>query len=379
MNHIRGRILALGAIALCMLFVGVAYELKATRVPDEMLPGYDTASAEAPVADGAGPTPAAESPDQKDTATVPIESQTTSNQGQVRTELNTATLFTGMNQPKQPESIQNAVTYGTEQPHRWGVYAGDNVGDLARFESLVGHTANLSAYFVAFGDAFPKTIVQSLKGSTKTFVVFWEPQGSLDDIIAGKWDDYMRAFTRDAIEYGDPILIAPFHEMNLVDSPWSGVRPGNSAEKLVLAWRHTHDVVMSQGPRNITWGWAVNQEPNPDTPENDIAAYYPGDAYVDVVGVDGFNFAKPWQDFESLFGDMLLRLRRYGKPIYVFSIASAPGSDKPAWITDALSTQMARYNVVAWIWFNSNKEKDWRVNSSPESLEAFKAAISIIR
>jgi beta-mannanase len=189
----------------------------------------------------------------------------------------------------------------------------------------------------------------------------------------------MRSFTRDAIEYGDPILIAPFHEMNLVDSPWSGVHPGNSAAKLVFAWRHTHDVVMSQGPHNITWGWAVNQEPNPDTPENDIAAYYPGDAYVDVVGVDGFNFARPWQDFESLFSKMLFRLRHYGKPIYVFSIASAPGSDKPAWITDALSTQMARYNVVAWIWFNANKEKDWRVNSSPESLEAFKSAVSVIR
>ena len=277
-----------------------------------------------------------------------------------------------------PQPVTTAPS-SPKGPALWGAYAGDAVGDLASFEATVGAPVKIQAYFVAFGDSFPKDIAAKLKGTGKIFLVFWEPQGSLDAINAGQWDSYMSTFAADAKAYGDPVLIAPYHEMNLVDSPWSGVHPGNSAAKLVQAWRHTHDVVATSGATNITWGWAVNQEPNPDTAANDIANYYPGDAYVDIVGVDGFNFDSPWQTFDTVFARMLGRLQAYHKPIYVFSIASAEGPGKAAWITDALAVQMQKYGIKAWVWFNANKEKNWLVNSDPASLAAFKSALAQLR
>jgi hypothetical protein len=56
-------------------------------------------------------------------------------------------------------------------------------------------------------------------------------------------------------------------------------------------------------------------------------------------------------------------------------IEPQPAEDarKPAWITDALTVQLAKYpRVVGWLWFNENKENNWLVNSSPAALTAFK-------
>ena len=39
------------------------------------------------------------------------------------------------------------------------------------------------------------------------------------------------------------------------------------------------------------FGWTMNNDSVPDTTDNEYEDYYPGDAYVDYIGIDGFNFA----------------------------------------------------------------------------------------
>ena len=52
------------------------------------------------------------------------------------------------------------------------------------------------------------------------------------------------------------------------------------------------------------------------------------------------------------------------------------GIDKAAWITDAFKKIKTDYTrIKIFTWFNINKELDWRVNSSPEALTAFKQAL----
>ena len=51
------------------------------------------------------------------------------------------------------------------------------------------------------------------------------------------------------------------------------------------------------------------------------------------------------------------------------------GGDKGAWIADAASRIPSQYpQIKAFIWFNMNKETDWRVESSTSALNAFKAS-----
>lgn len=286
-----------------------------------------------------------------------------------------ATTTSESTTPPETDAAQSTALLMRHQPLLWGVYAGAYPEDITAFELLVGSPADLVATFYGWYDNFPLHYGAVARDDGKTLVVFWEQYGvTLDEIINGGSDAHIRKFAQDAREYGGPVLLAPFHEMNGYWTPWSGVNGNNSAQKVILAWRHIHD--MFQNTPNVRFVWAVNSDSVPDTEANAIAAYYPGDAYVDAVAISGFNFGDPWMSFDAIFRDTLLELKLYHKPIYVLSVASAPGPKKAAWITDALAIKIPQHpEVVGWIWFNENKEANWTVNSDPDSLKAFQHAL----
>jgi hypothetical protein len=259
----------------------------------------------------------------------------------------------------------------------WGAYAGDATTDAANFESQVGHKMNLQAIFVDLnnGSTFPSEFAPTVSNQGKTLIIFWEPYNvSLDSIIAGNLDNYIKQFAVDAKTYGGQVILAPLHEMNGDWDPWGGTIGTNTPAKVIATWQRIHDLF--SGVSNVKFGWVVNNESVPDTAANQLENYYPGASYVDYVGVDGFNFGSPWQSFSELFDNALSRLKIYNKPVYIFSFASADGSNKPAWIADALTIQLPKHpEVKGWVWFNQNKEQNWLVWSSDSSLAAFKAAL----
>ncbi len=293
--------------------------------------------------------------------------------------------------PTTPATPTSPVVQPTGGPvfskKEWGVYVGWQESAMAEFISKTGTNPQYQAVFVHWGNEneFPVYLSQSLKDSGRTLIIFWEatdyentsvnqPAYNYDSVIAGKWDSYFREFAAEAKSYGSPVIMIPFSEMNGNWFPFGGMVNGNTPAKHILAFRHIREFF--RDAPNVKFGWAPNSDSLPDTPENQLEKYYPGDQYVDYVGVDGFNFNTPWMTFDQVFGSALTRLQAYKKPIFVFSFASAQGTKKAAWITDALTVQMKRYpSIKAWIWFNENKEKDWRVWSDAASLAAFKAGI----
>lgn len=276
----------------------------------------------------------------------------------------------------------------TQKPLRWGFYESSfDVQKILALEQRLGKTPDMIATFVHWGNEnkFPAHLSAAAKNRGKTLVIFWEatdytdgtanqPKFSSDAILRGDFDAYIQSFAADAKAYGGPVVLIPFAEMNGDWFPWAGTKNGNSPEKVVLAYRRIHD--MFAGVENVKFGFAPNNDSIPNTPENSLDKYYPGDAYVDIVGVDGFNFGNPWQTFDELFAAPLVVLSNYNKPIYIFSFASAAGENKAAWITDTFTKDILKYpKVEGWVWFNENKERDWRMDSDPDSLAAFKAIL----
>src|SRR5436305_951631 len=148
---------------------------------------------------------------------------------------------------------------------------------------------------------------------------------------------------------------------------------GNTSADYVAVWRHVVDIFRQENATNVRWVWCPNVM---DTPQSVFAALYPGDSYVDWVGLDGYNWGtsqpgdryKQWTKLSDIFGasyDALIALTT--KPLMIAETASTElGGDKAAWITQGLLTDLpARFPAVrAVIWFDENKETDWRVNSS---------------
>lgn len=256
----------------------------------------------------------------------------------------------------------------------WGAYVGDSTVDIDTFENLVGKEVDMRSVFYGFEDGFPMRYLSTIGTQGKTLLIFWESSFGYDSINNGSKDTIIRKFALDAKAYGYPVILAPFHEMNGNWSPWSGTLNNNTPEKFVTAWRRIHSLF--EGVTNVKFALVYNSVSIPNISGNQFKDYYPGDSYVDYVGLDGFNFGYPWMSFKSIFDAPLKQIALYNKPIYIFSMGSVPGVDKALWISDALGVQVYNYPIEGWVWFNQNgHDGNWLVNSDPASLEAFKKVI----
>src|SRR5436190_18197002 len=83
------------------------------------------------------------------------------------------------------------------------------------------------------------------------------------------------AHLRDA---GVVVLWRPFHEMNGEWFWWGGQPP----EAFIRVWRHMFDdFTKTKGLDNLLWVYGPNHGKK-------VAGYYPGDSYVDIVGLDAY-------------------------------------------------------------------------------------------
>jgi hypothetical protein len=159
--------------------------------------------------------------------------------------------------------------------------------------------------------------------------------------------------------------------------PWGGTVNGNTPAAMVAAWRHIHDIFVSEGATNVKFVWCPNVDSVPNTSANSIASYWPGDGYVDMVGLDGYNFGgTAWRSFSQTFSSAYAKVTSLtSKPVIVAEIACAGvGGNKPAWISDMFKVIPASFPRIAGIaWFDANKECDWRIESDTASLAAFVA------
>lgn len=252
-------------------------------------------------------------------------------------------------------------------------------------------------------DAYKFNVVTS-RGSTP--MVSWSPcDAGLtignnlcdDDLIAGTntggvgpADSYLRQSAHAAAAYGKPFYLRLAWEMNGDWFDWSpgahsvnGRAYANTAAGYVRMWRHVHDIFAAAGATNVRWVWSPNTYAHINASAS-YTALYPGDSYVDWVAMDGYNWGTSrggaWETFTDEFAqsyDTLVAMT--AKPLMIAEVGCAElGGDKAAWIRSAMLTEIPNRmpKMRAVIWFNENKETDWRVESSPTALAAWQQAVA---
>ncbi|MFJ5859918.1 glycosyl hydrolase [Pseudarthrobacter sp. NPDC092439] len=293
-------------------------------------------------------------------------------------------------------ALTSSSPSGTPDPSPLQFGVGTAGGPLAGAEidevtALAGEAPSIILSYKDFNQAPPIAELEAVRGRGAKTLLTWEPWSwgggaeqprySLDRIVAGDFDPYLREWGQSLAAWGHPVLLRFGHEMNGNWYPWSEQVNGNGAGDYAAAWRHVHDVVQSTGATNIAWVW------NPNVPywgSAPLAGLYPGSTYVDVVALDGYNWGtsaswSTWQSPTQLFGDGLSQLRTLapGKQILIAETASAEqGGSKAEWNTSLISYLSAQTDVAAVIWFHFNKETDWRINSSVSSAQALAAALA---
>jgi hypothetical protein len=97
------------------------------------------------------------------------------------------------------------------------------------------------------------------------------------------WHSYLDKQIAKFKQINGTVIWRPFIELNGSWSWWASSEGSQQATFQVL-WQQTHDYVISQGVNNILWLFNVNTWDS----SADVTAWYPGNAYVDIVSLDSY-------------------------------------------------------------------------------------------
>src|SRR6476659_4288053 len=265
-----------------------------------------------------------------------------------------------------------------------------SLGQLDASEKKVGARAAIVGTFAdwAHTPEFPTGFAEAANKRGAVLLISWEPWDSwiggarqpayaLRTIAAGDHDALIDRWATEIARYERPVMIRFAAEMNGDWLPWSTGSNGNQTGDYVAAWRHLRARFRRAGATNAVWVWNPIAAYDGSTP---LRGLFPGAREFAWVAIDGHNWGsvrdRGWQSYDDIFGTTLRSLRTLApaRPVMIAETASAPGPRRAAWVTDTLRSAHAD-GVGAVVWFEFDKETDWRLGGDPASAGAAHAVL----
>ncbi len=210
-------------------------------------------------------------------------------------------------------------------------------------------------------------------------------QPNLYSIVEGHFDYLFIEWAKRMKEVKGPVLLRILHEFNGDWYPWSIAKNDNNAKLFIQAYQHIWTIFNSQNVTNVKFIWCPNSMSSPQQAWNFIMDAYPGDKYVDYVGLDVYNGAGDngipiWRSFrkEAIENYFLLTENFPTKPLIICETSSRERKtgeqgvlqNKAEWIgqmSEALKTDLSKITAVTWF----NQYDQFKVNSSPEAQKSY--------
>jgi hypothetical protein len=249
-----------------------------------------------------------------------------------------------------------------------------------------------------------------------------DPVVRLKELVDGsRFDEPLQQWLLAARATGIPMIVQFGVEVNGSWFPWNGYWNGqgetswqdpesaDGPEAYRRAYRKLVTIARKNGVRNITWAFHVSHWPEPGESQrwNQMRYYYPGDSYIDWIGVSVYGEMRPtglpseWHRFPRLLGqtnaelagglspyeELVQLTASTTKPLAIFETAVAEdpaAGDKGAWVKEAydviVSGRFPRLKGVNWWqqrWDNEPPvlPSDMRIDSAPATLAAYQAAV----
>lgn len=214
-----------------------------------------------------------------------------------------------------------------------------------------------------------------------------DDESAVYEILRGEHDDFLLAYAKDIKRFGHPVLMRPFNEMNGEWCNYAGYRASRDPDLYVRMYRYVYDIFRENEVDNVIWIWNPNEKSYPTFKWNHELMYYPGDEYVDVVGLSGYNTGtgiqgEIWRSMDEIYDGYYERMLGYGKPLLIteFGCADA-GGDKLAWAENMFKVLPEKYPAIRGaIWLherntdeNGNTTRSFFLDDTPGLPELFKA------
>lgn len=281
-------------------------------------------------------------------------------------------------------------------------------GAVNEAETKLGESLDITSLYLAWGprslDQFPEKPLRHIQESGGIPMITWEPwtstfpwtheqghelaenKGILRAIANGTFDGYIGDFADRIQALDGPVFLRFGHEMdNPSQYPWASVSPEN-ADTFVAAWRRIVGIFKQRGATNVAFVY------NPWRSEA-LDPYYPGDEYVDWIGLTLLNYGKAgrdgkWHSFDALYQAFHHRLEKYDKPVMLAEFGTtAYGGNPAAWLESAFRTIKQKYpEIRAAVLFHTDRDPnipptdapapdtgnaiDWSVLHRPDAADA---------
>jgi len=231
---------------------------------------------------------------------------------------------------------------------------------------------------------------------------------TVERIISGQCDALLQAWALEAKAFGTPLAVEYGTECNGEWFPWNGKYHGggklngygdptkpDGPERFAAAYRRIVTVMRNAGAWNITWVFHVDTMDDPEVNWNRLENYYPGDAFVDWIGVSAYGPQQPTSEdcpsFRELMDSCYPRLDQLAptKPVIALEFGCTAGSPLIApevWagaaLDDLLGGRWPRVIGLSWWneWWRNDQDpahdSNMRVQDTPALGEVFRSKLA---
>jgi hypothetical protein len=270
---------------------------------------------------------------------------------------------------------------------RFGAYAAPTPGQdseqaLVELEAKLGRTLGAHRVFRTWDDPTRDLIAARDVARGRLPVVSWRPghhdgsKVSWGEIAAGKHDLQIRAIADNLGALPGPVVVCLHHEPELATGY-------GEPEQFVTAFRRWRSIFATVGAHNVEHAVIASPVAYRDHGAR-MEALWPGDTAVDWVGVNAYNWhgcahgqEPAWVPLGNSCRSAVAFAERHDKPVLIAEWGSvedpADPTRKARWIGSALVWAKATPRVRAMLYLHARGSCPWWLDSSPQSLAAFRA------
>lgn len=249
---------------------------------------------------------------------------------------------------------------------------------------------DIVSFYIPWGDTLNSSLdsqyLEKILLKNATPLITWEPwlnNFSFSDSIInaknrgqqlklireGHFDQYITQFAISLRKIKHPVFLRFAHEFDNPGYPWYNENK-TAAREFVKTWRYIYDIFSKEHVDNVKWVW------NP-WKSTEIEDFYPGDTYVDWLGVDILNYGNLNDDgisygFSELYAPYKNVFAKIAnKPILIAELGSLKmGSNQKIWLKNASESIITEHKEIRGaVFFNSSLDYNIPVQNNNDSIK----------
>ncbi|MEN6325873.1 MAG: glycosyl hydrolase [Syntrophomonas sp.] len=290
--------------------------------------------------------------------------------------------------------------FSNEAPLKWGIFepsAPERLDYLHELERQVDYKFDFLIIYKTFDAPFPAQELERayqeqryVQLTLQTMNINGENSNITYDILNGKFDWFFIDYAQKAKNFGHPLLFRLNNEMNGDWCVYSSYYGSKDTELYKAVWQHIYQIFADNGANNVLWVWNPNDISFPGFKWNHALNYFPGEDYVDIIGLTGYNTGnyypgEYWREFTWIYDPLYQQYQNlFDYPFIISEFGcNSVGGPKTVWIGDMFANMKKYPGIKVAIWFNGTDvdgngmpARIYRLDENSAVINAFRQGLS---